>query len=343
MNHWCWFWCWSTDTTRLTVEFARCFTVLCSLPRLWHELRGFRLRRLHLSAWALGWWMVGSRSKASWHGQARPGCCETSWWSLLGVQMFSKFGTYSELTTGHIYLPEMPKVHCCVSPASSYHKLIHVNTTTYLRYLRHLSLYFKHFQPQRPVAHFHRHEKKGLPRQLSGTPAVAYSGGEEPSWGGLMAFELRNRWRERGHIMGISWEYHGNIMGISWEYHGNIMGISGKKSVCEKESLEKSLSLLCCETVLIRIFIFIGNAENDSFLALATYIYIHTPTSKIVSSIGSQCMSVFEVLPKEGTRPKTQLEPESEHRIARHCRALNPNLKKDEGNLILSQLRLRTP
>jgi hypothetical protein len=54
-------------------------------------------------------------------------------------------------------------------------------------------------------------------------------------------------------------------------------------------------------------------------------------------------MSVFEVLPKEGTRPKTLLEPESEHRIARHCRALNPNLKKDEGNLILSQLRLRTP
>ena len=120
----------------------------------------------------------------------------------------------------------MPKVHCCVSPASSSHKLIHVNTTRYLRYLRYLSLYFKHFQPQRPVAHFHRHEKKGLPRQLSGTPAVAYSGGEEPSWGGLMAFELRNRWREYGNIMGISWEYHGNIMGISWEYHGNIMGIS---------------------------------------------------------------------------------------------------------------------
>jgi len=109
---------------------------------------------------------------------------------------------------------------------------------------------------------------------------VAYSGGEEPSWGGLMAFELRNRWREYGNIMGISWEYHGNIMGISWEYHGNIMGISGKKSVCEKESLEKSLSLLCCETVLIRIFMFIGNAENDSFLALATYIctYIYTHT-----------------------------------------------------------------
>ena len=250
----------------------------------------------------------------------------------------------------------MPKVHCCVSPASSSHKLIHVNTTRYLRYLRYLSLYFKHFQPQRPVAHFHRHEKKGLPRQLSGTPAVAYSGGEEPSWGGLMAFELRNRWREYG----ISWEYHGNIMGISWEYHGNIMEYHGnimgisweyqeKKSVCEKESLEKSLSLLCCETVLIRIFMFIGNAENDSFLALATYIctyiyiYTHTPTSKIVSSIEVSVCQSLKSCRRKALAQKLSWKPKSEHRIARHCRALNPNRKKDEGNLILSQLRLRTP
>ena len=97
--------------------------------------------------------------------------------------------------------------------------------------------------------------------------------------------------------MGISWEYHGNIMGISWEYHGNIMGISGKKSVCEKESLEKSLSLLCCETVLIRIFMFIGNAENDRFLDWQlTYVHIYTHTHLLPKSYRVLEVSVCQSL-----------------------------------------------
>ena len=163
----------------------------------------------------------------------------------------------------------MPKVHCCVSPASSSHKLIHVNTTRYLRYL---SLYFKHFQPQRPVAHFHRHEKKGLPRQLSGTPAVAYSGGEEPSWGGLMAFELRNRWREYGNIMGISWEYHGNIMGISWEYQ--------EKNLCVKRKVLKSHCLYSVAKPFS--FAFSCSLEMPRMIAFSlwqlTYVHIYTHT-----------------------------------------------------------------